>query len=417
MFFDFTFSMTKARIFYFNPTCELAVANGSFSYMPPLLLQEMESDLAALLFIFATENDFVITENPPSDLFIQQLKDWKFNVPRFCTLSELETLPADSFDSINPWGWSPAAHFKFKNLKEKCSEEFKSNPLYNWQETHQLLFERTTALNILNNILNNNPRSWFINKSLTGVKVRSIEEIETLLKKPQKLVLKAPLSSSGRGIQFIRNEKLNNSNKEWISGIIKHQNYLIAEPFLEKIADLSFQFSINELAEIDYLGITFFETNSNGQYKGSFIHKGIADIFPDENIKELEEMINTTAKIIVEELKSSVFTRLHRGFLGVDALVFRENKQLRIQPCIEINCRMNMGILTILLQNYIHRGVNGKFELFFGQEGDFEIFAGREQELKPPMIIDRKIRSGFFPLVEPNHNQKFGAYFSIVGTR
>jgi len=237
------------------------------------------------------------------------------------------------------------------------------------------------------------------------------------MKEHQSIVLKAPLSSSGRGIQIIRSKTLNNSNKAWISGVLKQQNYLIAEPYLEKLADLSFQFRITESAEIEYLGFTFFETNSNGQYKGSLINNGIADIFQDKNVNELEEMILKTAKIIGEELKPSVYTNLHRGFLGVDAMVFRNETQVMIQPCIEINCRMNMGILTILLQNIIQRGAKGKFELYYGSKGDFEIFALKEKRLNLPVILNGKISSGFFPLIEPVHHQKFGAYFLISGTR
>src|SRR5664279_5712908 len=109
--------MGKANVYYFNPTCELAVANSSFSYMPPLLLQEMERDLSILPFAFATENDFVLTENPPSDGFLQQLNDAGFDLPTFCRLADLDVMPTVSSRNICPWGWSPAAHFKLKNLK------------------------------------------------------------------------------------------------------------------------------------------------------------------------------------------------------------------------------------------------------------------------------------------------------------
>jgi len=409
--------MSKANVFYFNPTCELAVANGSFSYIPPLLLQEMECDLAVLPLVFASENDFVISASPPSAEYIQLLKDCGFEVPRFCSLSELEEMPTGSYDVICPWGWSPAAHFKLKNLKEKCSGEFKTNPVYNWHEGHQSLFERSTSQNFLTGILNNNPQSWLISKSMTGVKVTNLTEIESMLNKNPALVLKAPMSSSGRGVQIIRRKILNNSNKEWISGVLKQQNYLIAEPFLEKLADLSFQFRINEDSDIEYLGHSFFETNSNGQYKGSFIHTGLKDIFPDENSDELEEMIGTTALVIGKELMSSVYVRWHRGFLGVDAMIFRNEKRLMMQPCIEINCRMNMGILTLFLERKIRKEAKGKFELFYGVPGEFEVYAKKNILLNPPVYQDGKISSGFFPLVEPVCQQKFGAYFLVGGTR
>ena len=78
---------------------------------------------------------------------------------------------------------------------------------------------------------------------------------------------------------------------------------------------------------------------------------------------------------------------------------------------------MNMGILTILLQNNIQKGAKGKFELYYGSKGDFEIFAKEEELLNHPVILNGKISSGFFPLVEPANHQKFGAYFLVSGTR
>jgi hypothetical protein len=60
-------------VYYFNPTCELAVANGSFSYMAPRLLREFERDCSALPFVFSTLGDFVLTENKPSRQFINSV--------------------------------------------------------------------------------------------------------------------------------------------------------------------------------------------------------------------------------------------------------------------------------------------------------------------------------------------------------
>jgi len=370
-----------------------------------------------LPFVFATEKDFVVTEKLPSYSFINQLKDWGFKVPVFCSLTELESMPAGSFEAIYPWGWSPAAHFKLKNLKEKCSVEFKRNPAFNWQPNHKLLFERSSSLNFLSDILNKYPHYKFIKKSLTGVIVKSIDEIESLLIVNHNMVLKAPLSSSGRGIQIIRSQILNQSNKAWISGVLKQQGYLIAECYLDKLADLSFQFRITERKEVEYLGYTFFESNSNGQYKGTWINYDLNELIPESEFDELSDMIRNTAKIIGERLKSTVYTSWHRGFLGVDAMVFRVDGRLTIQPCIEINCRMNMGILTLLLQEHILKDCKGKLEMYYGPAGDFNIFVKRELERNPPVIQDGKILSGFFSLVEPSIHQKFGAYISVAGTR
>lgn len=406
--------MAKANIYYFNPTCELAVANGSFSYQPPLLLQEMEHDLSILPFVFCTENDFVLTEKPPSVIFLQKFEKLGFDLPRFCSLAELEALPGNSFDTIYPWGWSPAVHFKLKNLKEKCSETFKLSPVFNWNSEHQLLFERSTSLDFLIGLLENNPPDWFIRKEMIGTKITNCEEIELILEKHSPLVLKAPLSSSGRGIQIIRNAKLNTSNKQWISGVLKQQSYLIAEPFLEKLIDLSFQFRVLSDSKIEYLGFSVFETNSNGQYRGTLIHPNFKKIVPNENVSEIMETIGITAEIISRALGKSNYATWHRGFLGVDAMIFKHQKSLMMQPCIEINSRINMGILTMFLERRIHAESTGKFELFYGSANGYCDFADKQSRLNPPKFKQGKIYSGFLPLVEPKAENKFGAYISLM---
>ncbi len=405
--------MAVSSVFYFNPTCELAVVNGSFSYMSPLILQEMERDLAVLPFIFGTENDFVLTEYPPTAEFKQKLTDYGFKLPEFCSLAELEALTNSSLNELCPWGWSPVAHFRLKHLKNRCQGNFKNSPVFEWKEEHQKLYERSTSLDLLAEILCQQPPDWFIDHSMTGVKITRSEEIETLLEKYCPLVLKSPVSSSGRGIQIIRKKKLNTSNRQWISGVFNQQKYLVAEPFLEKLADLSFQFQVISHSEIEYLGYSVFETNSNGQYQGTLIHPEWTDILPEENKERLEEMIYRTATEIRKGLKSSFYAGYYQGFLGVDAMLFRQHGTLKMQPCIEVNCRMNMGILTMKLEQNIHPDANGKFALFHGSPGEYHYYANEQMHLNPPVVREGKLYSGFLPLVEPEEQKKFGVYISL----
>ena len=95
-------------VFYFNPTCELAVANGSFSYMPPRLLRDFENDCSVLPFVFGKSGDFVLTEKAPSKEFILRLTDAGFEMPVFCSLKEMISGKTETIGSILPWGWSPA---------------------------------------------------------------------------------------------------------------------------------------------------------------------------------------------------------------------------------------------------------------------------------------------------------------------
>lgn len=399
-------------VFYFNPTCELAVANGSFSYMPPRLLRDFESDCSVLPFVFGTSGDFVLTEKKPSKEFIMRMTDVGFEMPEFCQLQELISGKAETIGSILPWGWSPAAHFFLKDLKEKCSPGFHESPVFSWKEEHKALFERITSLRFLTDFLKQNPLDFLIEKDRIGRKVTSIEGIEELLEKNVPLVLKAPLSSSGRGIQILRKQTLNTSNRQWISGIFNQQKYLIAEPFLTKVMDFSFQFKISN-DETEYLGYSVFETNSNGQYQSTLIHPEMTrKIDTDLKIK-----IETTALLLKEALKDSVYTKLHRGFLGIDSMICNEIHGLKIQPCIEINSRMNMGILTMQIERRIHSEASGRIVLFYGSLGEFQKFAIKKKLEQPIIIRNGKLISGFLSLVEPDAEKQFGAYVVLAGAR
>ena len=121
---------------------------------------------------------------------------------------------------------------------------------------------------VLNQLIQSQTIGEIIGSDIFERIVRSETEIETLLKSTFPLVLKAPLSSSGRGLSVLRHNELNDANRQWIGGILEQQGYLIAERWLNKQLDFSLQFKIEETGEVKCLGPSFFQTNSNGQYSG-----------------------------------------------------------------------------------------------------------------------------------------------------
>lgn len=409
--------MKKPVVYCFNPTCELAVANGSFSYMPPSNLLGMEHDLELLPYIYAGQDDIVVTQQKPSAAFQEFLTKAGFKLPGFSSLTELDLLPGKEFQEIRPWGWSPAVHHQFKNLKEHCSPEFINSPVFSWTSHSRALFERESSLKLLHTILSADHPGWMISRHMTGKKISDIQEIELWLKTSRSLVLKAPISSSGRGVQILRNTELNKSNREWISGILNQQKYLIAEPLLHKKLDFSFQFFIRSATDIEFLGISFFETNTNGQYIGTYINADISQIFAGIEAGLFDSIIQTTSATITDALKQSDYSRFYRGYLGIDAMLFEDQEQIKIQPCIEVNCRMNMGILTLFLEKRIDPDSSGMFRIHTGKEGEFSKFAADQQKKHPLQFNNGKISSGFLPLTEPDQKKKFGAYSILAVAR
>jgi hypothetical protein len=195
--------------------------------------------------------------------------------------------------------------------------------------------------------------------------------------------------------------------------VLNQQNYLIAEPYLQKLIDFSFQFRVLSDSKIEYLGLSIFETNSNGQYRGTTIHPDLDKLLPDIDSSELTEMICVTADLISNALEKSIYATWHRGFLGVDAMIFKLGKSIMMQPCIEINSRMNMGILSMFLEKKIYPKSTGKFELFYGSANKYHDFVNEQVFSNPLELKEGRIYSGFFPLIEPIIQNKFGAYISL----
>jgi hypothetical protein len=90
-----------------------------------------------------------------------------------------------------------------------------------------------------------------------------------------------------------------------------------------------------------------------------------------------------------------------------------DHQKVKIQPCIEINSRMNMGILAMQIEKIIHGQTSGKFGLFYGAPGEFKEFATKNVQNNPLKMRNDKLSSGFLSLVEPNGEKQFGAYILL----
>ncbi|HEY3390126.1 MAG TPA: hypothetical protein VGK38_11180, partial [Prolixibacteraceae bacterium] len=151
--------MMKPDIYFFNPTCELAVANGSANYMAPAPLRRFENELSTLPWILARPDDIVLSDRVPSQQFTDRLESAGFRLPTFRTtessFSDPAFLPIEK-GFLFPWGWSPSAHKLLSPLKSGCCDEFLNSPVVEWRDSHRDLYSRRSALTILQRIVNDN---------------------------------------------------------------------------------------------------------------------------------------------------------------------------------------------------------------------------------------------------------------------
>lgn len=404
--------MTTSDLYLFNPTCDYAVGNGMPSWQPNKLLQKMEADMETLPLFFAKSEDYLLVENIPSDEYIDTLSKVNIDIPFF--IEKKQALGDKTFinkprNSLNPWGWSPVAHKFLSPFKDSCSDRFKNSPVFNWRPEYREVYSRKFALNVLHKLIKDFPDKHFISDYETAKICTKKQDFEDAIKDWGKIMVKAPWSSSGRGLQTVAKTPVHPKVWEKLMGIVNDQGYAMAEPLLNKKLDIAFQFKI-EKQKIEFIGISNFITDAKGQYMGNNLNG-----LPDNIDGKLLDFARFIPEIIVEPLirvfESVEITHFYEGFFGVDALIYEDlDGALKVNPCLEINFRYNMGLLSIMLEKNIIADRKGLFSTWFKPQKYFIDFKEEMEQQYPLKIIDGKIVSGFMALTDVQTDSCFGAY-------
>ncbi|MGM0376415.1 MAG: hypothetical protein ACQEQ0_06545, partial [Bacteroidota bacterium] len=137
-----------SRLFLFNPTNEMAIANGQVSYMPPRHLQKFEQDLATLPWILGDENDFVLVPDK-KDHSLDHLKETGWSIPRVVNSPNDISKPARGKLMFEPWGWSPAVYRWLKPFIDLAHPDWKNDPFASWHPSYAGLLSRETGYKLL----------------------------------------------------------------------------------------------------------------------------------------------------------------------------------------------------------------------------------------------------------------------------
>jgi len=403
------------NIYLFNPTCDFAIANGSANWQPNKTLQKMESDLATLPMYFSQKNDVVLVDKLPGEKFIQSFNRLDFEMPEFVLKNEIQKNNLFLISPVNaaiPWGWSPAAHKLFDPLKPLCSLQFRESPVFRWLPEHREISSRKFAASILQDLSEKIPKDWIQFDTQFPKICFSKPDVERAIGTWKEIMLKAPWSSSGRGLQPITKLPVHEKVWEKINAIINDQGFVMAEPLFKKVHDMAFLFELKK-GKCLLIGRSHFFTNSKGQYEGNWLNG-----LPENFNKTVSDFISGVSLPITEAIQNCIekssMAENYEGVFGVDTLIYTDDDgTLKINPCLEINTRHTMGMLAIQLEKLIAPGANGIFKTFY-QPGRLFAAYKKDMEQKHPLKIENgKITSGFFALTPAGNCETFGAFLII----
>lgn len=291
-------------LYVFNPENDMALADGHPGYTPPAQIQQMRQELWWLPQWWAEDEDIV----------------WNCE----------ERLHLSDDTKILPWGWSPALCHQ---LRQAGVQE---SLLPSQKELEQIrqLSHRQTAVSLLQELQDELP----LDGHLAGKSFlcRSIEEAEEAVNEFGEALLKSPWSSSGRGLMKTDNPQW----KAWAKRILKAQGSVIVEQFLHKVTDFALEFWLDGKGGVEYRGLSLFYTNERGAYLGNWVA-------PEE--QKLAWLAQYIPLQYLQAIRAWWTARLSRfdyaGPVGIDMMLAQEG----ICPCIEVNWRWTMGLVSCLV--------------------------------------------------------------------
>ena len=349
----------------FNPEHDLALANGDRHFIAPKSIREMACDLAPLLKVINCNHSIV-------------------------------------------WGWDAA--IKEQLLRRKIPfDMLPSDVALVALRTHS---GRKTAHHILQTLRSGTSNNFYEGESYI---IRHIDEIDDYAVKHQHIILKDPLSSSGKGLRHINTNDGWNKAKEWANALIRRHGYLTAEPFYHKEQDFAMEFYATG-NQCHFIGYSLFTTNNHGRYDGNIL-------LPDEQIEiflsqyvhcaalhELQAwIINHRHLIIPSEWDTTLFP-LH---FGIDMMIIKaKDSTYKIHPCVEINLRLNMGIIAHeAARQYLAPEVKGLFKIaFFPDSQHLLRFHEEQKERFPAKFQEDRLVKGYLPLTPISKETKHHAY-------
>jgi hypothetical protein len=287
-----------------------------------------------------------------------------------------------------PWGWNPALVHRLGIQKEV--------------EGIRRLSSRRTAVEVLAE-LGGGSSEW----------ITSVEALYTYIYNKE-CVLKAPWSGSGRGVYFIAREGMTDSQRGWAERILRTQGAIVAEPRYPGVQDLAMEFRVDEAGRAHFAGYSLFETDGQGAYEGNVLAS-------DEAIEATlapyvgREVLRTTRERLTELLSEKLGGR-YTGYLGVDMMIYDGEDGYRLHPCIEINLRMNMGLVARLFYDrYVAPGAQGTYSVaYFPKKGEALAQHERMQREFPCRIQGNRVVKGYLSLTPVTEDTCYQAFIRVV---
>lgn len=308
----------------------------SSSGMLPASLRGINAELACTMATIAIEGDCVWTPAPVQAGFARDLRDNGFPAIQF--VGSPHDVPKGV--ELCPWGWSRLIKaWGLRNGWRGNSPELS-------------VVEKANSRDFSSRL----EREW--NVGLEGA--RSIHSIEGIgaavseISSNRGWVLKANFGMSARERVLGHGPPTANAMR-WARKRLAEGGALYFEPWVDRMEEIGFQFSIPKLGVPILEGITPLLTDSQGVYRGSRLTDAAVEPLVQETIVRAAGLLQGIG---------------YYGPLGIDAMKYQSSDgEIRWRPLQDINARLTMGRLALGLRRFVRPAEHATW-LHVSQRGD-----------------------------------------------
>ena len=286
----------------------MALAANSVQYTPPRHVCQMEHDLCMLPRLWANEGDLILTPDG-----IVGLDGQKASLN-----AEMQPMP---------WGWNKAVRRQF--IRVGVAESML--PTDDEIDFIRQCASRKWAAQYAVELYQNMGESRFVVPNHMSFCTDAVG-VDSWMAQHEGMnyIVKSEYSSSGRG----------NSINHLRSG------QLLIDCFYDKQMDFAMEFEVTD-HDVSMLGFSVFNASREGKYAFNHLKSQdelcqmIVQQLPPDGARHLDKLAETHKSLLRKHLLGR-----YCGIVGIDMMVVAGG---RIHPCVEINLRMNMGVVAILL--------------------------------------------------------------------
>lgn len=325
----------------FNPEHDIALAANLANFTAPHAGRQLRADLDYLPALWAQPGDVILTDHPD-----HAMKYWQRLAARLhvnTPLSFVTSRGGSVFQQtdILPWGWDKALRGQLQR-----------SGFNKGQLPDDVLLEHIRQLSHRRMVAQLLPLLRMEGTVGEAFECDTVEHIGEFLGQYGQIVVKAPWSSSGRGVRFLDGRCMMDDGswkmeeERWLISVIERQGSVMVEPCYRKVCDFGMEFEAAPQG-ISYVGLSLFQT-VNGAYTGN--------ILATETVKR-----GILGRYVPLALIDAVVERVvgwhgldgYAGPFGIDMMVVA-NSDCRqgylLHPCVEINVRRTMGHVALVLE-------------------------------------------------------------------